>query len=199
MIKMTKKLTELIDELKRTNPDTFYHCLRVKRLTYEMLRETNRQGLTLYSEKEMSIICKGALFHDIGKLYVKNSVLTKSSALEDDEMANMKQHTVLGCRAIDGELLGTEREIVLGICLWHHERIDGSGYECKRDIPTYIEIVALCDVFDALHSDRVYRKGFSEETALEMIKTARCGTFHQPLIECLEHVIGNQGGNYAVH
>ena len=197
MIKMTNKLTELMNELKRTNPDTFYHCLRVKRLAYEMLRKTNHDGITTYSEKEISIICKGALLHDIGKLYVENSVLTKASALEDDEMANMRQHTLLGCLAIEGELCNDEREIVLGICRWHHERRDGSGYESKRDIPLYIEIVALCDVFDALHSDRVYRKGLSEKKSLEMIKELHFGD--ESLVECLGYVVEEQRGNYAIH
>ena len=77
------------------------------------------------------------------------------------------------------------------ICRWHHERYDGKGYPdglSGDDIPISAQIVAMADVYDALTSERVYKKAFSHETAVRMILDGQCGAFSPLLQECLEEM-----------
>ena len=191
MIEMTKKLKDLMNELKKNHAETFYHCLHVKNLTYKILCQTNLAGVTAFGDDEICHICKGALLHDIGKLFIKNATLTKSSALQASEMDDMKLHARLGAEAVEGELTGYEREIVSNVCRYHHERIDGSGYEGENDVPIYVQAVSICDVFDALHSDRIYRDGLPPEKIFDMIRMDKCGRFDETLLNCLVKAVGD--------
>ena len=74
------------------------------------------------------------------------------------------------------------------ICRWHHERYDGKGYPdglVGEEIPISAQVVSLADVYDALVSERVYKKAFSHEKALEMIQNGECGTFNPLLLQCM--------------
>ena len=74
------------------------------------------------------------------------------------------------------------------ICRWHHERYDGKGYPdglVGEEIPISAQVVSLADVYDALVSERVYKKAFSHDKALEMIKNGECGTFNPLLLQCM--------------
>lgn len=191
MIEMSRRLGNLMEELKKTNSETFYHCLKVKKLTFELLHMTNANGITHYNKEQFNAICKGALLHDIGKLYVKNFVLTKDSYLTDAEREHIKAHTNAGYEAIKDELEGEELEIVGNICLYHHERCDGGGYHHKTadELPMYVQIVSVADVYDALHSDRVYRDGMSPEDTLKMITDGKCGAFDPALVAVLAQYV----------
>ena len=189
MIVMTKKLQKMMDELKKTNSETYYHCVHVKSLVYKMVKLMNSEGRTNYTPKQIDAICKGAFLHDIGKLYISNAVLTKMASLDAEEMGHMTKHTSLGYEAVKEELSEDEDEIIKNILLFHHERRDGSGYEKKTDLPEYVRITAICDAFDALHSDRVYRKRMSKEKALSLIKNGECGKFSDEMYECLEKAV----------
>lgn len=103
----------------------------------------------------------------------------------------MKQHSAIGAEMLkslkryqDEELL----KIAYEICRWHHERYDGRGYPDGlkgEEIPISAQVVSLADVYDALVSERVYKKAFSPEKALEMIQNGECGSFNPLLLECL--------------
>lgn len=188
MIVMTKKLQEIMDELKVTNSETYYHSIHVKALVVKLIKLMNKERITDYTQQEIESICKGAILHDVGKLYVKNVILTKESFLTPEEKESMIQHTRLGFEAIQAELTEEEYEIIKNICLYHHERTDGSGYEGKKDLPIYVQMVAICDVFDALHSDRVYRKGITYDKTIEIIESGGGGYFDKNIIECLKKV-----------
>lgn len=188
MIRMTERLKEILDDLKVTNADTYYHALRVKSLTFKMIREMNKRGITSYSEEDVERICKGALLHDVGKLCVRNFVLTKDGFLTQEERQNMAMHTRLGFESIKDELTPDENEIIRNICLYHHERVDGGGNEGVKDLPEYVQAVAISDVFDALHTDRVYRPKFDYEETLSIIRTGKSGYFEPWIIEILETV-----------
>lgn len=74
------------------------------------------------------------------------------------------------------------------ICRWHHERYDGKGYPdglVGDEIPISAQVVSVADVYDALTSDRVYKKAFSHEKAMQMILNGECGTFNPILLKCL--------------
>ncbi len=120
-----------------------------------------------------------APMHDVGKIGIPDSILTKRGKLSVDEFEIMKTHTVIGARILEGtaiELLNLARDIALD----HHEKWDGSGYPrgtSGEDIPGAARIVAVLDVYDALVHKRVYRPALPEEEALAIIKDGRGSHF----------------------
>ena len=106
----------------------------------------------------------------------------------------MKKHTLIGASMLskmerykDEPLI----DIAYQICRWHHERYDGKGYPdglVGDEIPISAQIVSLADVYDALISERAYKKGFSHEKAIAMILNGECGTFNPILIECFMEI-----------
>ena len=188
MIQMSRKLDLLMRELKEVNAETFYHCLRTKKLAIKMIEKTNACGYTDFSPAEIDIICKGALLHDIGKLNLDNYILTKDTYLTPEEKVAVQEHVTHGYNLIKNELEHSELKIISDICLYHHERKDGSGYNGKTDMPMYVNLVAICDVFDSLYSDRVYRDGFSAEKSMELISNGACGAFDEKLVKLMKEV-----------
>jgi putative two-component system response regulator len=121
------------------------------------------------SEEEIAALHRGGYLHDLGKIAVPDSILSKPGPLTPDEFEIMKRHTVVG-EALCGELnaLRPVRAIVRS----HHERLDGSGYPdglCGDSIPLLAQIMAVVDVYDALTTDRQYRAALSEEVACAML------------------------------
>ena len=188
MIVMTPKLKEMMENLKITNAETFYHAIHVKYLTVKMIKKMNSLSLTNYTPFEKDCICKGALLHDLGKLSVENVILTKNTALSEEEWENIKKHPSHSYEMIEEELTEDEREIIKNVCLYHHERVDGKGYTGMVDIPIYVQIVSVCDVFDALCSDRAYKEGMPFTNALDMIESGKTGAFDKQITDCLRAV-----------
>ncbi len=188
MIKMTDGLRNLMEELRINSAETYYHCINVKELTSKMIRKMNSEGYTSYSPEQVAQICKGALLHDIGKLGIRNFILTKAGPLTPEEKQNIKSHAKYGYEMIKDELDDDEREIVKNICRYHHERIDGSGYEHITDIPLYVQVVSICDVFAALYFDRIYRHGVNCDEALQMIEHGDSGKFGDDVLDYLKKV-----------
>ena len=124
-----------------------------------------------FDENEQERIYIGGLFHDIGKIGVPDSILQKPDKLTDEEYSEIKNHPLIGAQIISA---ATIFEDILPIVKHHHERFDGRGYPSKlsgKDIPIYARIAAIADAFDAMTSDRQYRKGLSFEQAInEIIK-----------------------------
>lgn len=188
MIIMPKRLQELMDELKISNAETYYHSIHVKGYVYNMIKNMNLSGFTAYSKSEIDAICKGALLHDVGKLYVKNLILTKDTHLTDEEKKRMTEHTKFGFEAVKSCLTEEEYEIIKNICLYHHERCDGKGYEGKKDLPIYVHAVAICDAFDALTTERIYRTALDSDKAIAMIENGDCGAFDSEIVKYLKQI-----------
>jgi cyclic di-GMP phosphodiesterase len=116
-----------------------------------------------------------AMMHDIGKIGVPDSILLKPGPLLPEEFEIIKQHTVIGARILEGSeipLLAMAREIALS----HHERWDGTGYPtglATETIPESARMVAVCDVYDALVHDRVYRRALPETEVLDLMASRR--------------------------
>jgi putative two-component system response regulator len=145
------------------DPYTAGHSGRVAEYADRMAQ---RMGVDPVVRLEMR---RGALFHDLGKIVVPDAILRKPGALTAEERSVIEQHPVVG-----HELLSPMRTMrkTLPVVQWHHEKLDGSGYPegiSGSDIPVSVRIVTVADIFDALTSDRSYRRALKVETALEIL------------------------------
>lgn len=175
------------------NGESGLHVLHVQKYTDILLRTlvklTDRYHL---NNADIALITHASALHDIGKISVPDEILNKPGRLTDEEFAVMKGHSMAGA-AMLGDLTSYSDEPLVGVAYeiarWHHERFDGRGYPdgLKGDeIPISAQIVALADVYDALTSERVYKKSFSHETAVRMILNGECGAFNPQILECLK-------------
>jgi putative nucleotidyltransferase with HDIG domain len=146
-------------------------------------------GLAPVRLRELAV---GGLLHDVGKLAVPNEILQKPGALTDDEFDVIKRHPDLGAELVRELGFSTQ---VARLVRDHHERLDGTGYPCglgAPDLDIETRIMAVCDVFDALLSERVYREAWTLEDALELI-TKESGTKFDPAcVDALERVIARE-------
>jgi putative two-component system response regulator len=131
------------------------------------------------------LLRRAAPLHDLGKIGIPDAILRKPGRLTPDESEIMKTHTTAGARILGG---GKSRVIRLaeGVALSHHKRWDGSGYPEARHgeaIPQAARIVAVADVFDALTSDRVYRKEWAPDDVLAHIQSHAGIHFDPALVE----------------
>ena len=134
-----------------------------------------------WNTNQVDIIRAAAPLHDVGKIGISDAILLKPGPLTADERLIIQQHTSIG-----GKILSNSKSLLIQmaerIALWHHENWDGSGYPHRlagEDIPMEARIVALVDVYDALRSDRVYRRGLDEDAVLDILGRGR-GTKFQP-------------------
>jgi HD-GYP domain-containing protein (c-di-GMP phosphodiesterase class II) len=145
----------------------------VEKLLIKMKANDNYSSLT---KEYCSNTAMAAAMHDIGKIKIPDSILNKPGRLTEEEYAIMKKHSAYGAEIIQKTMNDVEERdyitIAYNIARYHHERYDGKGYPDGlkgEDIPLEARIMALADVYDALISERVYKKAFSEEKAREII------------------------------
>ena len=139
------------------------HNLRVARLCVHIGRQLSM------SAYELRVLARAGLMHDIGKLGIPDNVLGKHSPLDDAEWNLIRTHPEMGLTLLDRA--GQSRREVLAV-LYHHERLDGSGYPygLRADaIPIEARIVAVADTYDALTSDRPYRPACSDAEARRVL------------------------------
>jgi putative nucleotidyltransferase with HDIG domain len=141
-------------------------------------------------------LATGGLLHDIGKLSVPDDVLKKPAALDDEEYALVQRHTVWG-----DSLLGrlgfspAVRRLVRG----HHERLDGSGYpDGATALSLETRVLAVCDVYDALRSERVYREAWTYERAVGLLRKEAGTAFDARCVAALERVLVRDGADASV-
>ena len=137
---------------------------------------------------ESEVLVSSASLHDVGTIYIPASILNKPGPLTDEEFETVKTHAIEGEKIIDQMISRTGNAEFLQsaklITASHHERWDGTGYPHRlkgTEIPLHGRLVAIVDVYDALTSDRPYRKAFTHEVAVEMIKDD-AGKHFDPLI-----------------
>lgn len=173
------------------------HITRIKGFTRILLNYVMKKypeyGIT-QDQKEK--IIQASVMHDVGKIAIPDHILLKPGKLTDEEFEIMKQHTVKGCDIINTISFIDDKEFFrycYEICRHHHERYDGRGYPDRlkgEDIPISAQIVSLADVYDALVSERVYKKAFTPDQAYEMIQSGQCGTFSPKILECFKMAKG---------
>lgn len=153
-----------IDALKVCDEYTFKHSVDVATMAMIIARKSGM------SEKEVYQNGISGLLHDVGKSQIPNEILNKAGKLTEDEFATMKKHALFGYN-----ILSEKRELpteVLSGVLQHHEKLNGRGYPLRlteRQISPYARVLAVADIYDALVTERPYKKAFSQQDALEMI------------------------------
>ena len=177
------------------NGESGAHVRHIRIITELLLRRlleiSSRYSITA---EQQDMIPLASALHDIGKIGIDEKVLNKPGKLTPEEFEVMKTHSMLGAKMLhdldnfaEQPLLQTAYEIAR----WHHERWDGRGYPdgLKGDeIPISAQLVSLADVYDALTSERCYKKAFSHEKAVQMIRNGECGAFNPLLLQCLTDI-----------
>ncbi len=168
-------LSMLSRAIEARDPYTRGHSTRVTELAEAVAQ---RLG---WSEERIASLRVGGPLHDIGKLAVSDEVLCKEGRLDDDELAQIREHPKIGAKLL---LRVTALREAIPYVLYHHERWDGTGYpsgKAGEEIPVEARVLAIADAFDAMTSDRPYRSALSREEALAEVE--RCaGTQFDPKI-----------------
>jgi len=166
-------IQSLLRTLAVRDPYTAHHSLRVTRIAVWLARHLG------FNSQETAALRTAGLLHDIGKIGISEAILNKPGPLTPEERAVITTHPLIGERIVAPlKLRPEEREIIL----LHHERWDGTGYPrglAGPEIPLLCRIISLADVYDALTSDRPYRRRFTPAEALAEIE-AQAGRQFDP-------------------
>ena len=192
--KRTEELKQAFERIKAASLDTIYRLsmaseykdedtgAHIKRMSRYSAAVARRLGL---DENMVETILYAAPMHDVGKIGIPDQILMKPGKLDPAEWKIMKQHTVIGAKILEG----SEAEFIrIGetIAQTHHEKWDGSGYPNNlkgMEIPITGRVTAIADVFDALLSKRPYKKPFSVEKSLAIIKVGRGSHFDPDVVD----------------
>ena len=180
------RVRALVVHLTERDTSTAEHTRRVALLAARLGEELR---LPPAARRHLAV---GGLLHDIGKLSVPLEILRKPAALTDDEYGAIKRHPEAGRRLLEelGGFSPTVRELVSD----HHERLDGKGYPrglAADELPLHTRILTVCDVYDALVSDRVYRQAWTSERAFELLRAEAGAAFDERCVEALSRVLGH--------
>ena len=169
------------------------HVKRIRGLTNVILKNVIEKhpeiGLKM---DQLALIADAAVMHDVGKISIPDYILNKPGRLTPEEFEIMKEHAIRGCEILESVPRIRESEIYpycYDICRHHHERWDGRGYPDGlkgNEITPWAQVVALADVYDALVSERIYKKAYPHEDAVRMILNGECGQFNPILLECFQ-------------
>jgi putative nucleotidyltransferase with HDIG domain len=170
-------ITTLAKTLESKDPYTASHSRNVA-IYSKVIAEKLK-----YSKIDCETIYVGALLHDIGKIGISDNILNKPGKLTDEEYELIKQHPTIGYNSLKLIESFNERKI-LDMILYHHERYDGKGYPLglkEKEIPQCAAIIAVADSYDAMTSDRIYRKGHSVNFAVSQLNQ-NSGTQFDPKV-----------------
>jgi len=177
----TGTLESLVAALDVRDQETRGHSTRVATHSLDIA-----DLLGIKDEHELATIYRGALMHDVGKIGVPDSILHKPAKLTEEEWEFMRRHSAMGYKILaQVPYLRPTARIVLA----HHERWDGDGYPRRlkaEDIPLGARIFAICDTYDAIISDRPYRRGQSPDAALAEILRCAGSQFDPKVVEAFE-------------
>jgi putative two-component system response regulator len=197
--KILAAMAEMVEGRDGTTGD---HIANTRRYLKSLLTAVINAGL--WSEEssgwDIELLAQSSQLHDVGKISIRDSVLKKPGKLTDEESAEMKQHVRFGIgfieRLEDGEEDSRFLRYAKTFAAFHHEKWDGSGYPhglSGEDIPLLGRMMAVVDVYDALTSERPYKKAFSREEALGIIVEGRGTHFDPTLADLFEKLAGSFG------
>jgi putative two-component system response regulator len=174
-----RAVKSLLKVMEAKDAELLRHCERVSRYALAIADKMN------LSEKQKINLKYAAVLHDVGKITIKDKVMYKPGKLEFDEFTEVTSHPIVGSeivKTIDG--MNDAAEIILQ----HHEKLNGRGYpRGLRETEILIEakILAVADTYDALTSDRIYRKALNPEEAYEIIMNERNSSYDSDIINIL--------------
>lgn len=171
--------------LKNIDEYTYLHSVAVCMLMVALGRQLGMKGETL---KQAGI---AGLLHDVGKMGIPNEVLNKPGRLTDEEFDVVKSHPQRGWEILKESYDVSEQ--VLDVCLHHHERVDGKGYPDKLSGDTltlFARMGAVCDVYDAITSDRCYKKGWEPAESISKMAAWRDGQFDENIFHAFVKTVG---------
>lgn len=180
------------------NGESGMHVLHINNITEKLLDSLvrNNEDIQLTSS-DIALIRTASSLHDIGKISIPSEILNKPGRLTQEEFEVMKTHSQIGADMLSSLKLGKNDPLIKAayeICRWHHERWDGRGYPdgLKGDeIPLSAQVVSIADVYDALTSERCYKKAIPHDEAIQMIMDGKCGVFNPRLLKALLDIEDN--------
>lgn len=174
-----KLMLALAETIELKDPYTKGHCQRVAQLSVSIAEELN------LDEKTITAIRYGAWLHDCGKVGVKETILNHPGSLDADQTKEMCKHSKAGAKV--AKVAGFAPQVI-NIIKYHHERLDGTGYPdglAGKQIPLEARIVAVADIYDALSTDRPYRKACSIAKVKEIMQNLKGNTLDGRLVKIL--------------
>lgn len=174
-----KIIIGIADLIENRSGETGQHVKRTSNYVALIVNKAKEKGMwkDVIDDNYISNIIKAAPLHDIGKIVVSDSILNKPGRFTDDEFEEMKRHAKEGGRIVKELIAGIEDEdyieMSINIATYHHEKWNGKGYPygiAGEDIPLCARIMAVADVFDALVSERCYKKAMSYDDAFAIIE-----------------------------
>lgn len=173
-----------ISRMKTKDDYTYLHSVAVCALMIALGKQLNYQG-------SLHALGMAGLLHDVGKMSIPDEILNKPGKLTDDEFKVVLGHPRSGWEILKRS--GDIDEIALDVCLHHHERVDGSGYPDKLSaeaLSLEARMGAICDVYDAITSDRCYKKGWEPAYALKKMVEWKDGHFDEAIFQAFVKTIG---------
>lgn len=181
---------DMLHNMRQIDDSTFAHSINVA-LIARMLGEWLH-----FSEEDLDVLTLSGLFHDLGKCIISPEILTKPSSLTEEEFAEIKRHPEEGAKLLIPQNL--DRRIKQA-ALMHHERCDGSGYPSGLrgpQIPDFAKIIAIADVYDAMTSNRCYRKGLCPFEVIATFEREGLEKYEaEYILTFLTHIIDTYMGN----
>ncbi|MEH7301709.1 HD domain-containing phosphohydrolase [Neobacillus drentensis] len=180
--KSIAELTKVVKQVEEKDQYTYSHSVRVLEYSLRIAKELQLPKDTVEN------LYFASLFHDIGKIHVLEEILNKPSKLTPEEFDILKKHPADGCEMLKSTYYSHVGEIILQ----HHERLDGSGYPngLKGDqILLEAQIIGITDTYDAMTSDRIYRKGVGPSLAISEIKKLSGRHYDTSLVGAFEKVL----------
>ena len=181
-------ITSLATVVEERDESTGGHIVRTEDYVGALLEKMKQSGLYDLTDEYCANILLAAPMHDIGKIRIPDAILNKPGKLTDEEFKIMKKHAEYGAAIIDKTVREVEEEsyfsVAGNIARHHHERYDGAGYPDGlkgEEIPLEARVMAIADVYDALVSERVYKKPFSQEESKRIIAEG-AGTQFDPIL-----------------
>lgn len=192
----------LVDEISNSisrNPEAFLNLARLKNIDdYTYLHSVAVSGLMIALGRQLGLSASdlkdagiAGLMHDVGKALISNEVLNKPGKLTDEEFAIIKEHPRKGWEVLN--VAQGANAMALDVCLHHHERVDGKGYPeaiSGDKLTLFARMGAVCDVYDALTSNRCYKKGWEPAETLRKMAEWRQGHFDETVFNAFVKTIG---------
>lgn len=181
---------DMLQNMRQFDDSTYSHCLNVSLICNVFGKWLNM------TEKQIELATLCGLLHDIGKLRIPNSIITKPSKLSDEEFAIIKKHPTEGYRILMSAKLDPH---ICNAALMHHEKCDGSGYPLGLTgdkIDPYAKMVTIADIYDAMTSARIYRGPLCPFTVIELFENEGLQKYDTKFIlTFLESVVNTYIGN----